>query len=236
MTPAVRSGGARHFMRSIARLFGRPPFGPLQEHMRKVRECFEKVPDLFEIVKEGDFERIRDMRKEISQLEWEADEIKNDVRERLPRSIFMPVDRTDLLDVLSAQDAVSDCAEDLAELLTFRPLQYLEGFATEFEEFLDQAMACCRMGADLIEQMDELVEASFGGPEAAKVLDMINELCVEEYKSDRLHRTLMRKLFTLEDQTDPISIMMWCQVFEKLAHLANYSERMANRVRLLLAK
>jgi hypothetical protein len=204
--------------------------------MRKVRECFEKIPGLFEAVKESNFERIRDLQREISRIEWEADEIKNDVREHLPRSIFMPVDRTDLLDVLSSQDAISDCAEDIAELLTLRPLTFLEDMREEFETFLDQVMVCCRMAADLIEQIDELVEASFGGPEAAKVLKMINTLCEEEHKSDRLHRVLVRKLFTIEDQTDPISVMMWYQVFERVANLANYSERMANRVRLLLAK
>ena len=223
-------------MRSIAKLFGRPPFGPLQEHMRKVRECCEKIPGLFEVVKEGDFERLRELQREISRLEWEADEIKNDVREHLPRSIFMPVDRADILDVLSAQDAVSDCAEDVADLLTLRPLPFLESFNPEFEVFLDQVMICCRMGANITEEMDKLVEASFGGPEAAKVLKMVNELCEEEYKSDRLHRAFIRKLFTIEDQTDPISVMMWYQVSEKVANLANYSERMANRVRLLLAK
>ena len=222
-------------MRSIAKLFGRPPFGPLQEHMRKVRECCEKVPELFEVVKEGDFERLRELQREISRLEWEADEIKNDVREPLPRSIFMPVDRADILDVLSAQDAVSDCAEDVADLLTLRPLPFLESFNPEFEVFLDQVIVCCRLGAAITEEMDKLVEASFGGPEAAKVLEMVNELCEEEYKSDRLHRAFIRKLFIIEDQTDPISVMMWYQVSEKVANLANYSERMANRVRLLLA-
>ena len=160
--------------------------------MRKVRECCEKIPELFEVVKEGDFERLRELQREISRLEWEADEIKNDVREHLPRSIFMPVDRADILDVLSAQDAVSDCAEDVADLLTLRPLPFLEGFNPEFEAFLDQVMVCCRLGATITEEMDKLVEASFGGPEAAKVLEMVNELCEEEYKSDRLHRAFIR--------------------------------------------
>ena len=41
---------------------------------------------------------------EICRLESEADEIKNDIRGHLPKSIFMPVDRRDLLEILILQD------------------------------------------------------------------------------------------------------------------------------------
>ena len=61
----------------------------------KVGECAEVVPLLFDAYFEGDHEQVILYSERLSQLEYEADQLKIEARDHLPRSLFMPVDRRD---------------------------------------------------------------------------------------------------------------------------------------------
>ena len=37
-------------MRTIARLFGKSPFSPLQTHMKKVSACIKKLSEIFAVL------------------------------------------------------------------------------------------------------------------------------------------------------------------------------------------
>jgi len=223
-------------MRSILELFGKSPFGPLHKHMEKVLECVREVPSLFEAVKEEDQEKVEEIQGKISHLEFEADQIKNALREHLPKSIFLPVNRQDLLEILAAQDTISDCAEDVAVLLTFRKMTLPPELDQDFSNFLGEVVQICEMARELSEGLEELRVASFAGPEADKITNMINELSLKEHETDRLQHFLVKQLFTLEGKISPVELMMWLKVLNKLGDLANYSERMANRLRLTLSR
>src|SRR5580704_5745643 len=108
-------------MLTIARLFGKSPFAPLQTHMDKVASCIGELPNLFEAVIDQDSHAIQIIGEKISKLEHEADLTKNDIRNHLPKSIFLPLDRSALLDILSLQDAIADQAEEIAENASLFP-------------------------------------------------------------------------------------------------------------------
>ena len=111
----------------FASLFGRSPFKPMQEHMRVVRKCAAQVTKLFEALCKGDQEKVEAVKERIFELENEADAIKNELRAHLPKSLFMPVDRRDLLEVLDLQDSIADTAQDIAGLLVERKMEVAEG-------------------------------------------------------------------------------------------------------------
>src|SRR5262245_29091872 len=123
-------------MLKISSLFGRSPFAPLQSHMESVALCVHRLPDLFEALEQKDYARIEKIAEEISRLEHDADLIKNDIRNHLPTSIFLPIDRSNLLDILAIQDHIADKAEDVAVLITLKPLELLPIFKEEFKLFL----------------------------------------------------------------------------------------------------
>ena len=68
-------------MRAIVQLFSKSPFGPLQEHLKKVGDCVELVKPLFQALLDNDDESLRSTAKQISKLEHSADEIKNEIRD-----------------------------------------------------------------------------------------------------------------------------------------------------------
>jgi uncharacterized protein Yka (UPF0111/DUF47 family) len=188
-------------MSPFAKMFGQSPFKPLQEHMRVVLDCANQVPGLFEAVHDDDKDLVEEIREQIYAFENEADGIKNELREHLPKSMFMPVDRRDLLEILDLQDSIADTAQDIA-----------------------------------MELMDELLETGFRGPEADKVMHMIDDLNKIETDTDVQAIAVMRILFEHEDEIGPVSTIMWDRVIHWIGDLANFAERAGNRHRLLLAR
>ena len=87
-------------MRSILGLFGRSPFGALTSHMENVASCIEMLPTLFEAVGKQDAVEIEKIAKQISEYEHAADLTKNDIRNHLPKSVFLPIDRSSILEIL----------------------------------------------------------------------------------------------------------------------------------------
>src|ERR1700733_10600633 len=115
-------------MLTIARLFGKSPFSPLQTHMNKVASCVERLASIFEILHKKDREKIQKLVDELCKLEHEADITKNDIRNHLPKSIFLPIDRGHFLEILALQDSIADKTEDIGILLTLRPLASFNNF------------------------------------------------------------------------------------------------------------
>ena len=222
--------------RTIFDLFAKSPFGPLQDHMRKVMDCVSLIPDLYRALEEEDENTFQDLVEKIKEAEHEADKIKNEIRGDLPKTVFTPVDRDDLLEVLSLQDSVSDYAEDVAVLLSMKTLPFPATMRNEFWKFLEQVMVTVNHYAKINEELDELMEASFGGAEAGKVEEMINQLGREEHETDRLQHELVRKLLTMEDKIGTLNVIMWMKVLEATGNLANRAEKVGNRLRLFLTK
>jgi uncharacterized protein Yka (UPF0111/DUF47 family) len=58
--------------------------------MRVVLECAREVPPLLEALSAGDQETVNATKERIFEREHAADEIKNELRIHLPKSLFMP--------------------------------------------------------------------------------------------------------------------------------------------------
>lgn len=232
--PCNFNQGKSFMLSTIINLFGRSPFAPLQSHMNKVSECVHHLKSLFEAVKRKDYDAVVIIAEEISEQEHEADLTKNDIRNHLPRSLFLPIDRGYLLEVLSLQDKIADHAEDVAVLTTLKQLDMLDDFKDIFEEFLNKNIEAFDHAKLIIKEMHELLESSFGGAEAQKVRGMVDEVAFREHEADLIQRKLLKIFFKAEDQMSYSTFHLWQKIFEMIASISNLSEKLANRVRLML--
>jgi uncharacterized protein len=221
--------------RSIANLFSKSPFGPTQAHLKKAIECAQELRPLFEAALASDTERLDAVTERINELEHETDLIKNEIRDTLPRSLFLPVDRRDLLDLIHMQDSIADSAQEVAGLLSLKALWLPDDLKPVVMQLIEEILVTCDMALAIGSEMDELSETSFGGPEAERVLSMINQLDDVETKSDVLGVQLSKALFAREDEMKPVDVMLWYKIFYTAGQVANYAERMGNRLRLLIA-
>ena len=221
---------------TLSRLFGKSPFLPLQTHMRVVLECAREIQPLIEALARGDEERVITAKDHIFEREAEADRIKNELRLQLPRSLFMPVDRRDLLEVLHMQDAIANTAQDVAGLLIERQMTIPDFMHDPLIALTARCIDTCEHSASIIEELDELLAMGFRGREVEKVDAMLTELNRIEDETDELGIALARSLFKHESEMDPVSVMMWYQIIEWVGDLADYAEKVGDHLRLLIAK
>ena len=94
--------------------------------------------------------------------------------------------------------------------------------------------ACTHAGM-IIKELDELVETGFAGREVARVEEMISELSRIETDTDKLLDQSCRALFAIEDELGVGSVYLH-QILLWIADVADYAERLGNRLRLLIAR
>jgi len=223
-------------VRAIAELFGRSPFGPLVEHTHKVHECVKEVRPLIEAFLGERRDEVLEIRDRISKLEHEADLIKREIRDHLPRSLFLPVDRGDMLKYLKEQDAIADTAEDIAVLLTLRKTPVPEDLHPRVVAFTDKVIDVSERLVRAASELQELQEASFGGKEADRVVELIEGVSQGEYEADKLQTDVSRRLYDLEDRVDPTSIYFIMKLFRLLGMIANHAENTGDNLRMMLAR
>ena len=221
-------------MLTILSLFGRSPFAPLQSHMESVARCVHKLLELYEALEKKDYQHLDSLAEEISELEHNADLIKIDIRNHLPKSLFLPIDRGNLLEILALQDNIADKAEDVAVLLTLKPLELLPSFKEEFKIFLQKNIETFDGAQRIIRELNDLIESSFGGIEAEKVKSMVDEVAYKEHEVDIIQRKLLKSLFKAEDQLTFTAFHQWQKLFESIATISNLSENLAYRIRMTL--
>lgn len=221
-------------MMTIARLFGKSPFAPLQSHMNKVASCMEKLTKIIESLANQETDKIQRLVEDLSQLEHEADLTKNDIRNNLAKSLFMPIDRAHFLEILAIQDSIADMTEDVGITLSLRPLENFAWLEEDLLQFFLKAAETFWNARKIIEEIDELLESAFGGIEAQKVKTMVEETAYKEHKTQKLKQALVKRLFSEGEKLTSSAFYHWLRLIEDIGSLAQRSEKLANRIRMVL--
>jgi len=203
--------------------------------MAEVLRTSDRIPELMGLLAKGDQAGVERLAKEISILEGKADDAKNAARSKMPVRLLMPVDRRDVLKLISEIDAIADCAEDVGVLLTIRPLTVPEGMKPVLELFIERVLDTVREAAKLIELIDDLVESGFAGPPAERVLQQSAILGRAEHEADKIQDRCAKVLFKAEDSIPPAALFMWTKVLNKLGDMANHAENIGDQFRLFVA-
>lgn len=183
-----------------------------------------------------DWQLAKKQQTKISMLEREADKLKRDLRLHLPSSLFMPVSRRDLLEVLTMQDKVANKAKDIAGLIIGRKMVFPDALGPDVLEFVKRCIDASRQAQKAINELDELVETGFSGKEVTVVQAMIKKLDNIESHTDKLQVGIRSKLFKQEDKLPPVNVMFLYRVIDWIGDLADLSQRVGSRLELILAR
>lgn len=221
-------------MSIISKLFGKSPFEPLYHHMLKVKECVDLVRPLMDAFLVGNEERLNEIAERIFKAEHDSDLVKKEIRSNLPKGVFLPVHRGDILNFLREQDKIADSAEDLAVLVTLRKMKVPEELKDCLKNLVDKVLKTCETAMLVSSEIKVLAETSFAGAEAQKVMDTIEQLKMEEWEADKVQMKLAKKMFSIESKLDPISVMMFTNIFKELGSLANHAENVGDQLNMML--
>jgi len=221
---------------TIISLFGQSPIKPLQNHMHTVFECAEKLNDFFIAVCAEDWPAAEAVYNKIAELEAAADDQKQDIRLHLPKSLFMPINRSDLIHLLSKQDKICNKAKDIAGVILGREQTVPKKIATDLKAYIKSAVSVVLEARIVIDELDELIGSGFGGREIDRINKCIIKVDKAENKNDKRQIALRSKLHAIEADLPPVDVMFLYKTIEAIGHLADRAQSAGEQIQIIIAR
>lgn len=219
----------------LANIFGSSPVQPLEKHIEIAHRCAKQLSAFFAAAVAGNWDEAAVVRAEIERLEHEADDLKKEIRLRLPKSLFMPVPREDLLELLLVQDKIANRTKDVSGIVLGRKMQIPAQISEQFLEFVERNIDASKQARKSVRELDELFTAGFRGAEVDLVEGLIEELDKIETDTDDKQAALRAALFKIESTLNPIDAVFMYKVIETTGEIADMAERVGRRLELLLS-
>jgi predicted phosphate transport protein (TIGR00153 family) len=162
-----------------------------------------------------------DLSRDIVICEQEGDRITHDVHQRLNSTFVTPIDREDVLALVSSLDDIIDLIDEVADYLGLYKIeapmeqaQRLAHILLQCTREIEKAMPCLRNFADINSFTVE-----------------INRL---ENDGDRVTREAVAALF--DDGIDPMVVLRWKDIYERLEAAIDACETIANTLESIVIK
>ena len=221
---------------SILGVFAKSPIKPLEKHIQIVVKCSNQLIPFFNACSEQDWSKAAKVRRKLSKLEQDADALKRQLRLELPGGLFMPVDRADLLELLTQQDKIANKAKDISGRIIGRKLEIPLSLQEQFNAYLARCVEATEKAAEAINELDDLLETGFRGREVELVTKMISQLDEIEDDTDGMQIKLRKDLLTIEKELNCVDVMFLYQIIDWVGELADLAERVGARLEILLAR
>lgn len=217
-------------------LFGRSPITPIQKHMNIAYDTVGQLGPYFEAISAGDWDQASQVYDTILELESKADDLKSHIRLNLPRSLFMPISRSDLLELLNMQDRIPNRVKDIAGLVMGRKMHFPKEMGPDLIEYVEKSKTTCGFALKALEELDALVDSGFSGKEVDLIHNLISELDSAEHENDNLQVKVRSQLFSIEKSLNPIDVMFLYRVIEWIGDVADHSQTVGNRMMYIISK
>jgi predicted phosphate transport protein (TIGR00153 family) len=223
-------------MGSIFNMFGPSPIKPIEQHMHKAYLCAKQLYPFFEAVLQNDWEEAKTIKEKVIAFEKAADLIKRDLRLHLPTGLFLPVARSDVLELLNAQDKIANKAEDIVGLTMSRQMTIPTNLQLPFMSFLHRCLDASKQACKAINELDELLETGFRGNEVKIVEEMILMLDEIEHDCDKQLADIEHKIFEMEKDLPTIDVVFLYQLVQWVGDLADQAQTVGGKLQILIAR
>jgi uncharacterized protein Yka (UPF0111/DUF47 family) len=161
----------------------------------------------------SDYPDQKELAEEIRACEHEGDRIVHDIIQHLNQTFVTPIDREDILALASALDDIVDYTEEVADYLGLYRI----------EAPMDQAIRLTRVLKDASREICRAIPDLRAFKDISKYTVEINRL---ENEGDRITREAVASLF--DGGIDPMVVIRWKDVFERLEAAIDATERVAH--------
>ena len=157
----------------------------------------------------------------IKGLEHACNELTHNVSTRLNKSFITPFDREDIYTMSTALDDIVDLIDDAARAIIIYDVHEITDYARQF--------------ADVIERMADQLKAIVATLQKPKnVTQRLVEIHRLENEGDDIYHTAIAALF--RDAHDPLTVLKWKEVYEKLEAAVDRCENVANIIESVIIK
>ncbi len=208
-------------------------FEGLKKHSGHVREGAEKMKEAILAYLKEDYDKFNDIAVEVMKIERKADWVKSNIRNHMPKGVFLPVDRMDFLGTLKEQDAVLDSCEDAVIWLSFRKIKIDESVREDILIYLDKTIEIVERLVSIVENIHRLITA-ISRRERKEIKKQLKTLHFEEEETDKMERALLKEVFN--SGKDMQYIYHVTHLIFILGRVANHSESVSNGLRMMMSR
>jgi len=159
--------------------------------------------------------------KRMKGLEHACDELTHSISTRLNKSFITPFDREDIYLMSSALDDIVDLIDDAARAIVIFDVKEVTNHARDFASVIK------RMSAELKEIVAALKRPKGVTPRLVEIHRLENE-------GDDIYHRAVAELF--HDQRDPLYVLKWKEIYEKLEAAVDRCENVANIIESVIIK
>jgi len=211
------------------------PFEQLLKHMGKVNECVDILGDGLLRYYKGDYNSFSEIAENVSKLEHEADLIKSNLRNHLPNSLFLPVDKGKFMWALREQDKILDHAENLAIMLDLRHTKIPKELQEVFIDHAKLVVKTVKAMEEAVENIRDLVETGFVKREREQTKEFVHKVHDYEWKADQKKYEMTKGIYRLEKKLNPIDMYHLLKIADWVDDIADHAENVADWLRAMIA-
>ena len=160
----------------------------------------------------------------LKELEHEADVITHRTYEKMHKTFLTPIDREDIYALVNKMDSILDMIEASAARMSLYKVK------VPAKEIIDQAKILNKA----IKKVKHIVHAIKNMKNAKMIIDSCVEINTLENEGDIIMRMTMTRLF--EQEKDPIELIKWKEIFERIEEAIDVCEDVANIVEGIVLK
>ena len=180
----------------------------------------DEIPKLLDEMLHS-FPEHNDLARAILLCEQEGDRITYDMIQRLNSTFVTPIDREDILALASGLDDIVDLTEEVADYLG---LYRIEAPMEQAQRLASILVEACRRIAEAVPRMRGFKDVSHYTSEIHRL----------ETDGDRVTREAVASLF--DTGIDPMVVIRWKDIFERLEDAIDATERTANIIQGIVIK
>ncbi|MBH04667.1 MAG: TIGR00153 family protein [Xanthomonadales bacterium] len=219
---------------ALSRVFAKSPFAALSHHIEAVNDGAGLLADFLGAAQAGDWKRAARLHETIVAAEHRADDLKDEIRLHLPRRLFLPVSRADLLELIEAQDKIVNKVKDISGLMLGRRMQFPADIETAIREYSDTAIAAVAESRHLLAEFDALLGTGFTRDGEDVISASAERLSQLEKQADRQAIHIRRTLLAIENDYAPLDVMFIYRVIDWIGTLADRADRVGTRLQILV--
>ena len=186
--------------------------------------CGKAAAYLQECLTNYDYANIKDMLTKMHELEHSADGVKHEMSAALAKAFVTPLEREDMAQISANIDEVADFIEEVLQRVYVNRIQTIMPEAIQFAGMI---VECCEMMKEMLHELQ-----NFKKPK--KLLELIIALSNKEEDCDQLY--LEATLKTADFSTDPLVVMFWRDIFERLEKCADACEHVGDSIETIVMK
>jgi predicted phosphate transport protein (TIGR00153 family) len=161
--------------------------------------------------------------RRVEELEHECDSITHMTIDLLHRTFITPLDRDEVIRLISKMDDVMDSIERAAKRMLLFEIEKLPKKLGEMIRVLCRAQ----------EQVVAIVEMIHGFKHGGKLRELIKEIHRLENEGDGLHHAGLTQLFR-ENANDPLTVIKLKEIYETIEQGIDQCEDIANIVETIV--